>query len=81
MRAQLLSHVRLCATLLTVARQVPLCMGFSRQEYWSRLPFPPLGDLLDTGIKPRSPVSPVLQVDSLPLSLQAKLIQSVIHDK
>ena len=40
--------------------QAPLSMGFSRQEYWSGLPFPSPGDLLDPGIKPRSPVSPAL---------------------
>ena len=42
---QLLSPVQLFATLRTVARQAPLSMGFSRQEYWSGLPFPPPGDL------------------------------------
>ena len=42
----------------TVAFQAPLSMGFSRQEYWSGLPFPPLGDLPDPGIEPMSPVSP-----------------------
>ena len=36
----------------TVAHLAPLSMGFSRQEYWSGLPFPPPGDLLNTGIKP-----------------------------
>ena len=35
-------------------------MGFSRQEYWSRLPFPPPGDLSDPGIKHGSPSSPAL---------------------
>ena len=39
----------------TVARQAPLFMVFSRQEYWSGLPFPFLGDLPDPGIEPRSP--------------------------
>jgi len=39
-------------------------MGFSRQEYWSGLPFPTLGDLPNTGIKPKSPVCPVSQADS-----------------
>ena len=48
-----LSRVRLLATLWTVARQAPLSMGFSRHEYWSRLPFPSPGDLPDPGIKPR----------------------------
>ena len=52
----------------TVARQAPLYMGFSRQEYWSELPFPSPGDLLDPGIKPESPVALALQVDSLLLS-------------
>ena len=45
-------------------------MEFSRQENWSRLPFPILGDLADPGIKPLSLVSPALQADSLPLSHQ-----------
>ena len=52
-----LSHVRLFATPWTVAHQAPLSMGFSRQEYWSGLPFPSPGDLPDPGIKPRSPAS------------------------
>ena len=39
----------------TVACQVPLSMGFSRQKYWNGLPFPSLGDNLDPGIKPSSP--------------------------
>ena len=41
-------------TLWTVACQVPLSMGFSRQDYWSGLPFPSLGDLPDSEIKPGS---------------------------
>ena len=45
-----------------------LSMGFSRQEYWSGLPFPAVGDLLDPGIKTMSLASPALQADSLPLS-------------
>ena len=53
---------------LTVAHQAPPSMGFSRQEYWSGLPFPPPGDLPDPGIEPMAPGSPALQVDSLPLS-------------
>ena len=51
------------ATLCTVARQALLSMEFSGQEYWSGLPFPPLGDLPDPGIQPTSRAS---QVDSLP---------------
>ena len=68
MRTQSLSHVRLFATLWTVARQVPLSMGFSKQKYWSGLPCPPPGELPNLGIEPTSPVSPALQVDSLLLS-------------
>ena len=49
-----LSRVRLFATPWTVARQAPLSMGFSRQENWSGLPCPPLGDLPDPEIKPMS---------------------------
>jgi len=43
------------ATPYTVACQAPLSMGFSRQEYWSGLPFPSPGDLLNIGIEPGSP--------------------------
>ena len=52
-------------TSRTVAYQASLSMKFSRQEYWSELSFPSLGDLPDLGIKPASPVSPALQADSL----------------
>ena len=55
-------------SLWTVDRQAPLSMGFFRQEYWSGLPYPTPGDLLDPGIKLKSPAAPELQVDSLPLS-------------
>ena len=48
------SHVQLFATLWTVAHQALLSMGFSRQEYWSGLPFPASGDFPDLGIKPVS---------------------------
>ena len=44
-------------TLWTVTYQAPLSMGFSRQEYWSGLPFPSPGDLPNPGIKPASPAS------------------------
>ena len=52
---QLLSHIRLFATPWTVAHQDPLSMGFSRQEYWSGVPFPSPGDLPTPGIEPGSP--------------------------
>ena len=54
------SFIQLFATLCTVARQAPLSMGFSRQEYWSGLPCPPPGDLPDSGIEPVSLMSPAL---------------------
>ena len=60
---------KLCPTLVipwAVACQAPLSMGFSRQEYWSGLPFPSPGDLPDPGIKPGSPA---LQADDLPTEL------------
>ena len=57
-----LSHVRLFVTSWTLAYQAPPSMGFSRQEYWSGLPFPSPGDLPDPGIEPRSPT---LEADAL----------------
>ena len=63
----MLSHVQLFATPWTVAHQAPLSMKFSRQKYWSGLPFPSPGNLPSSGIEPRSPE---LQADSLPLSHQ-----------
>ena len=57
-----LCRVRLFGTPWTVAYQAPLSMGFSRQEYWSGVPFPSPGDLPDPGIEPRSPA---LQADAL----------------
>ena len=49
----------------TGIHQVPLFMGFPRQEHWSGLPFPPPGVLPDPEIKPMFPMSPALQADSL----------------
>ena len=61
-----LSRIRLFATPRTVAHQAPPSMEFSRQEYWSGLPFPSPGDLPDQGIEPRSLT---LQADALPSEL------------
>ena len=64
-----------CPTLTTpwtMVCQTPLSMGFSRQEYWSGLPFPSPGDFPDPGIEPRSPA---LQADSLPTELRRKPYQ------
>ena len=58
-----LSCVQLFVTRWSVAHQAPQSMGFSRQEYWSRLPFPSPGDPPDPGIELRSPA---LQRDTLP---------------
>ena len=57
------SHSAASDSCKSGAHQAPLSTGFSRQEYWSGLPFPSSGHLPDPGIKPRSPA---LQVDSLP---------------
>ena len=63
MNVRSLSRVRLFATPWAVAHQAPPSLGFSRQEYWTGLPFLPPGDLPDSGIEP---VSPSLQADTLP---------------
>ena len=57
-----LSHVQLFVTPWTLAYQALPSMGFSRQEYWSGLPFPSPGDLPNPGIEPGSPA---LQTDTL----------------
>ena len=54
--------IQLFATLWTIAHQAPLSIEFSRQEFWSELPFPSPGDLPNPGIEPGSPT---LQADSL----------------
>ena len=56
-----LSGVRLFATPQTVAHEAPMSMGFSRQEYWNGLPFPPPENLPDPEIEPTCPVSPALR--------------------
>ena len=60
MHSQLLSYLQLLATPWTIACQAPLSMEFFRQDYWSWLSFPPLGDLPDLRIELPSPVSPAL---------------------
>ena len=68
------SHVRLFATPWTAAYQASLSMGFSRQEYWSGLPFPSPGDLPNPGIEPRSPT---LQADALTSEPPGKLSSQI----
>ena len=65
----------LCGPMDCVARQALLCVGFSRQEYWSGLPFPSPGDLSTPGIKP---TSPTLWADSLPSEPSGKPTFSLI---
>ena len=60
MHACMLSCVWLFATLWTVIRQAPLCMGFLREEYSSGLSFPTPGDIPNSGIEPLSVASPAL---------------------
>ena len=72
----MLSRVRFFATAWTGARQAPLSMKFSRQEYWSGLPCPSPGDLPNSGIKPRSPT---LQADSLSFELPTKTICLLVY--
>ena len=69
MKVKSLSRVQLFVTLWIVAHQAPLSMGFSRQEYWSGLPFPSPGDLPDPGIEPGSPA---LRADPLTSELPGK---------
>ena len=67
-----LSRVQLFATPWTVAYQAPPSMGFSRQEYWSGLPFPSPGDLSNPRIEPGSPA---LEADTLTSEPPGKLFQ------
>ena len=66
------SRVQLFVTLQTLAHQAPLSIGFSRQEYWTGLPWPPPGNLPDTGIEPMSLASTALGGRYLPAELLGK---------
>ena len=78
--SRVLSHfsVRLFVTLWTVAHQALLCLGSSRQEYWSGLPCPPPGDFPDPGIEPESLTSPHWQAGSLPLVPPGKAFSDLL---
>ena len=76
MCVKLLRCVRLFATLWTEAHQAPPPMGFSRQEYWSGLPFPSPGDLPNPGIKARSPA---FQADALTSEPPGKLMKYMYY--
>ena len=73
------SRVQLFVTLCTVAFQAPLSMGFSKQEYWSQLPFPPPGDLPNPGIEPASLTSPALAARFFTTSTTWKHVCSFCH--
>ena len=76
----MLSHfscVQLFVTPGAVAHQAPLSMIFSKQEYWSGLACPPLGDLPDPGIEPPSPAAPALQADSLLLATREAPVNAI----
>ena len=76
-----LTCVQLFVTPWTVAHQAPLSMGFSRQEYWNGLPFPPPGDLPEAGIEPMTPASPALAGGFFTTELPGKppALQQKIH--
>ena len=73
---------QLCLTLFvtpwTVTRQTPLSMRFPRQDYWSGLPFPSPGDLLNLGMEPGSPA---LQEDSLPTEPPGSLVVTTLKGR
>ena len=76
-----LSHfscIRLFVTLWTVGSRLLCPWGFSRQENWSELPCPPPGNLFNPGNEPVSPVTPALQVNSLPLSYQGSPTPGIV---
>ena len=73
-----LSHVRLFATPWTAAYQAPPSMGFSRQEYWSGMPFPSPGDLPNPGIEPGSPA---LQADANTHTFFSILFSTMVYHR
>ena len=77
LKVKSLSRVRLFVTPWTVAYQAPPSMGFSRQEYWSGVPFPSLGNLLDPGIEPGSPT---FQADALTSEPRDYIMMLVLHE-
>ena len=78
MKVKSLSHVRIFATPWTVAHQGSRSMGFSRQEYWSGLPFPSPGDLPNPRIKPGSPALQADALSSEPPGIFIELCQELI---
>ena len=75
------NRVQLFVTPWAIACQVPLSMGFSRQEYWSGLPCPPLGDLPNPGIKPGFPMSTALAGEFVTTSATWEILSWVVINK
>ena len=73
------SCLTLCNPTQTVDCQAPLSMGFSRQEEWSGLPFPPSGDLPDPGTDPLSPMSPARAGGFFTTASPGKLLESTLR--
>ena len=80
-KCQSLNHIQLFAAPWTVAHQAPLSMAFSRQEYWSGLPFPPPGDRLDPGIELSLLCLLHCQADSLGPESLGKTIREAVSKK
>ena len=84
MHTQWLSRVRLSVTPWTAARQAPMSMGFSRQEYWSGLLFPSPGDLPSSEMEPTSLMSPALAgrffICSISLTLSPKGVDGLFSN-
>ena len=79
MKVKSLSRVRLFAAPWTVAYDTSPSMGFSRQEYWSGLPFPSPGDLPNPGIEPRSPALKADALSSEPPGKHEYIYYSMIY--
>ena len=73
------SCIQLFATPVTVALQAPLSMGFSRKEYWSRLPFPTPGDPTDPGTEPISLACPALAGEFFTMASPGKFVALSFH--
>ena len=78
---KLLSRVQLLAIPWTVAYQAPPAIGFSRQEYWSGLPFPSPGDLPDPGIEPGSPTFQAGPLTSEPPGKPVKEVEGLFGER
>ena len=76
-----LSHIQLFVTPWSVDCQAPLSMKFSRQEYWSGLPFPPPGDVPDPRIEPKSPAPLAFTGRFLATSAPWEALMRLVYDR